>query len=138
MLSGSFEDKLDFFAESVNRTSALNFRRLFERQKTYVPDRKRNIILHQNIVIISVCDRGDSFEAYTRACGKRTLAPYTAPLRAALRSVRRGFKFGLSAMASRVSLIEKQLVSIKVNAAVISHHDGSHDHRAFSAGRNNF
>jgi hypothetical protein len=59
MLSGSFEDELDFFAESVNRTSALNFRMLFGRKKTYVPDRKRNIILHQNIVIISVCDRGD-------------------------------------------------------------------------------
>lgn len=103
MLSGSFEDELDFFAESEDTKSAPKFRELFRRKMTYVPDRKRNIILHQNIVIISVCDRGDSFEAYTRACGKRTLAPYTAPLRAALRSVRSGFRFGLSAMASRVS-----------------------------------
>lgn len=103
MLSGSFEDELDFFAESIAATSALNLSLAVwaEENLRSGPEKKYHTASKH---CYYVCMRsGNLSESYTRACGKRTLAPYTAPLRAALRSVRRGFRFGLSAMASRVS-----------------------------------
>lgn len=50
-----------------------------------------------------------SCKAYTKACGKRTFAPYTAPLRAALTSVRSGFRSGFSAIASSLSYIRESV-----------------------------
>lgn len=103
MLSGSFEDELDFFAESIDATSALNLSLAVwaEEDLRSGPEKEYHSVSEN---CYHLCMRPRSlFESYTRACGKRTLAPYTAPLRAALRSTRRGFKFGLSAMASSVA-----------------------------------
>ncbi len=68
------------------------------RRETYVPERKRNIMLFAGAyatpetpsaaVTVALrrgwAHRRRAFGSYTRACGNRTLVPYTAPLRGAL------------------------------------------------------
>lgn len=65
---------------------------------TYVPDRKRKIILQQQDHHQSVQWFPHRLEVgrytHTSACGNRTLAPYTAPLRAVLMNDRRSWYRG--------------------------------------------
>ena len=64
---------------------------------TYDPERKRNTMLERAIEVSDAVvrkERGAFVWSYTKACGKRTLAPYTAPLRAALTTASRGARSG--------------------------------------------
>ena len=79
-----------------------NFRVSVQEGATYVPERKRKIMLLK--ANMSAGERrhhgGDKpTSTYTRACGNRTFEPYTAPLRMPLTNVSRGAISGFNTRA---------------------------------------
>lgn len=97
MLAGGSQDEADLFAEPgrfVTMGAVRGWEKVESVGATYDPERKRNTILEERLRSAAFSGRRGALCSYTKACGKRTLAPYTAPLRAALTTARRGARSG--------------------------------------------